>query len=231
MCRATLGATPVNRCTWAASAIFSCGVRGTPGWANTLNRVPELPNAHDGSLDPLRPSGRPSRRSGQACQVLISRRQVRRRQLPAVPVQVEYLVEPPETLVRAAPPRSTKNSAISACQRALTSVRRHRCLGGRVVLGLQVADEQAVVGQEERVVVPAGGAQRARASPATRRRAAARYSSSRSGRTRPQEADAVQRVPPRGWLEPGRRDHGDSASARLGAQSRQRSRDHARPDG
>src|SRR6185503_4152402 len=28
---------------------FSCGVRGTPRCANTLNRVPELPNAHDGS--------------------------------------------------------------------------------------------------------------------------------------------------------------------------------------
>src|ERR1035438_7704890 len=49
MCTATLGATPVNACTWAASAIFSCGVRGTPGCANTLNRVPVLPNAHDGS--------------------------------------------------------------------------------------------------------------------------------------------------------------------------------------
>src|SRR5437762_704903 len=49
MCTATLGATPVNACTCAASSIFSCGVRGTPGWANTLNRVPVLPNAHDGS--------------------------------------------------------------------------------------------------------------------------------------------------------------------------------------
>ncbi len=49
MCSATLGATPVNRCTTAASAIFSSGDRGTPGWLNTLNRVPELPNAHEGS--------------------------------------------------------------------------------------------------------------------------------------------------------------------------------------
>ena len=49
MCTATLGATPVYRCTCAASSIFSCGVRGTPGWANTLNRVPVLPNAQDGS--------------------------------------------------------------------------------------------------------------------------------------------------------------------------------------
>src|ERR1700733_4228822 len=48
MCTATLGAAPVYLCTCAASAIFSCGVRGTPGCANTLNRVPVLPNAHDG---------------------------------------------------------------------------------------------------------------------------------------------------------------------------------------
>src|SRR5438876_11508439 len=49
MCSATLGATPVNRWTWAASATFSYGVRGTPFWVNTLNLVPELPKAHDGS--------------------------------------------------------------------------------------------------------------------------------------------------------------------------------------
>ena len=49
MCRATLGAAPVKACTWAASAIFSYGSRGTPCWANTLNLVPELPKAHDGS--------------------------------------------------------------------------------------------------------------------------------------------------------------------------------------
>src|SRR5690349_10279076 len=49
MCNATDGATPVYLCTCAASAIFSNGSRGTPGCANTLNRVPELPNAHEGS--------------------------------------------------------------------------------------------------------------------------------------------------------------------------------------
>lgn len=48
MCSATVGATPVNACTWAASSSFSCGVRGTPCCANTLNRVPEFPYAHDG---------------------------------------------------------------------------------------------------------------------------------------------------------------------------------------
>src|SRR5580693_10096509 len=49
MCTATVGATPVTLCTCAASSIFSWTVRGTPGWANTLNRVPVLPNAQDGS--------------------------------------------------------------------------------------------------------------------------------------------------------------------------------------
>lgn len=48
MCRATVGAAPVNSCTFAASSSFSKGSRGTPGWANTLKRVPELPYAHDG---------------------------------------------------------------------------------------------------------------------------------------------------------------------------------------
>ena len=44
-----LGAIPVKRCTCAASSAFSHGVRGTPGWPNTLNRVPEFPKAQDGS--------------------------------------------------------------------------------------------------------------------------------------------------------------------------------------
>ncbi len=43
MCSDTRGARPVTACTWAASAIFSKGSRGTPGVENTLNRVPELP--------------------------------------------------------------------------------------------------------------------------------------------------------------------------------------------
>src|SRR5229473_4359870 len=49
MCTAMAGAAPVKRCTWAASCAFSHGVRGTPGWLNTLNRVPEFPNAQEGS--------------------------------------------------------------------------------------------------------------------------------------------------------------------------------------
>ena len=43
MCSATDGASPVKRCTAAASAIFSSTVRGVPGEPKTLNRVPELP--------------------------------------------------------------------------------------------------------------------------------------------------------------------------------------------
>jgi hypothetical protein len=39
----------VYRCTCAASESFSNGSRGTPGCENTLNRVPELPNAQLGT--------------------------------------------------------------------------------------------------------------------------------------------------------------------------------------
>src|SRR6266496_3961505 len=49
MCSATLGATPVCAWTCAASSSFSYALRGTPGWAKTLKRVPEFPNAHDGN--------------------------------------------------------------------------------------------------------------------------------------------------------------------------------------
>ena len=49
MCNATFGASPVSSFTFAASASFSWTVRGVPGVPNTLNRVPELPKAHDGN--------------------------------------------------------------------------------------------------------------------------------------------------------------------------------------
>src|SRR6476661_8774697 len=49
MCSATDGARPVSWCTCAASASFSSIVRGVPGVAKTLKRVPELPNAQEGS--------------------------------------------------------------------------------------------------------------------------------------------------------------------------------------
>ena len=47
----------------AASAIFSYGSRGTPSCAKTLNRVPELPNAHEGSSIRLLPAALPGRRA------------------------------------------------------------------------------------------------------------------------------------------------------------------------
>src|SRR4051794_37494722 len=49
MCSDTRGASPVTALTWAASEIFSTGVRGVPGVLNTLNRVPELPYAQLGT--------------------------------------------------------------------------------------------------------------------------------------------------------------------------------------
>jgi hypothetical protein len=49
MCNATDGANPVSACTCAASATFSSTDRGAPADPNTLNRVPEFPNAHDGN--------------------------------------------------------------------------------------------------------------------------------------------------------------------------------------
>ena len=49
MCRATEGASPVSSFTFAASVSFSWTVRGVPAVANTLKRVPEFPNAHEGS--------------------------------------------------------------------------------------------------------------------------------------------------------------------------------------
>ncbi len=43
MWSATVGTQPVKRLTVAASAIFANGSLAAPGWAKTLNRVPELP--------------------------------------------------------------------------------------------------------------------------------------------------------------------------------------------
>ena len=56
--------------------------------------------------------------------------------------------------------RSSKNSAISACQRALTSVASMAAWAASRSGDLDVADEQAVGREEERVVVPAGVGQR-----------------------------------------------------------------------
>ena len=61
MCSDTRGASPVSAFTWAASAIFSNGLRGAPGVVNTLNRVPELPYAQLGTS--IVNSSRPDRAS------------------------------------------------------------------------------------------------------------------------------------------------------------------------
>ena len=50
---ATDGATPVKRCTWAASSIFSYGFRAAPGFVKTLNRVPGVAVRPRRCLDPL----------------------------------------------------------------------------------------------------------------------------------------------------------------------------------
>src|SRR5947207_5155565 len=92
MCSATERATPVNVFTCAASAIFSCGVRGTPACGNTLNRVPELPNAQDGS------SMRCSRRA-----VMTRSRSTIMPLLHDLVLEVEDLLQDKESLVRRAP--------------------------------------------------------------------------------------------------------------------------------
>src|ERR1700746_2217604 len=93
MCTATLGATPVYRFTWAASSIFSCTVRGTPGCANTLNRVPVSPNAQDGSsICWARRADFTAVRSGISGHLQGSRSR-------CGSVQVENLVDPLEALV------------------------------------------------------------------------------------------------------------------------------------
>src|SRR5262245_15308474 len=145
MCSATLGAAPVNRWTWAASAIFSYGSRGTPCWANTLNLVPELPNAHEGSS-----TFRSRMPVATACSVVISVLLAWSRSC-----EVKNLLECAHLLV--------------GRRRSGHEVRRHQLLPPRVDrLGLhrrhgvvecarrlEVPEQRAVVVEEQRVVVPA----------------------------------------------------------------------------
>ena len=122
MCSATEGASPVNRCTVAASATFSSTVRGVPGVPNTLNRVPELPNAHDGTSIAW-PSS-----CGAICLNVFISRLVRSSWVGGssgvreLVLEVEDLGEDQEARVGGPPSSSSKNSAISACHRVLTSV-------------------------------------------------------------------------------------------------------------
>ncbi len=113
------GARPVKRCTWAASAIFSCTVRGVPGWPNTLNRVPELPNAQEGSS--IGCSARAESRSGRCTVMFVP---ARRRSGGSSSWSSRWKISSsrrkPVSGRRSA--RSTKKPAISPCQRAFTSV-------------------------------------------------------------------------------------------------------------
>src|SRR6478736_9213191 len=168
MCTATLGATPVNRCTCAASSIFSCGVRGVPGLANTLKRVPVFTNAQDGSsircasrafFTALR-SGISRHLSSAALIRLGTRRGTGQGARPARSVQVEDLVDPPEALVRAGPVEILKVRGHLRLPALVDGGARHRLLRRVEVAGLQVADEEALAGQEQRVVAPARRPQR-----------------------------------------------------------------------
>ena len=53
MCSATAGASPVKRCTCAASASFSNGSRGTPGWREHLEPGAGVAERPGGQLDRL----------------------------------------------------------------------------------------------------------------------------------------------------------------------------------
>src|SRR6185437_10305530 len=155
MCTAMTGATPVYWCTWAASSAFSNGSRGTPGWPNTLNRVPLLPNAQDGSsIWWFLRASLTAVRSRIRGHLLGSRASSR----GLFSVEVEDLFDPGEGLVRRA--AGHEEPGHLGLPAAVDAGRRHRGERGLVVAGFQVADEQAVTGEEDRVVAPAGLAQR-----------------------------------------------------------------------
>src|SRR6476619_2806754 len=105
MCTAMRGATPVKRCTCAASSAFSHGVRGTPGWPNTLNRVPEFPKAQEGS--------------SISCPFSAALTAVRSRIWCSSPlsVHVKYLADPPEPPVGPDPPPKTDPLHACSCLR------------------------------------------------------------------------------------------------------------------
>src|SRR5690348_1341525 len=146
MCTATLGATPVYRFTCAASSIFSCTVRGTPGCANTLNRVPVLPNAQDGSsICWARRAVFTAVRSGISGHLQAA-------DLGAVTgyalVQVENFVDPLEALVGLLAAEIGEVRCHAGLPAAVDAGLRHPLQRGRVVVGFQVAHQEAVAGQE-----------------------------------------------------------------------------------
>src|SRR6266511_5787537 len=148
MCSATLGATPVCAWTRAASSSFSYGVLGTPGCANTLKRVPELPNAHDGSSICCRLSAS-----------LAAARSVIVHLLPVVPGpfswQVEDLHQGPHALVGALALQLVEQVSHLGLPALVHRRAVHRRARRGEVLALEVADQQPVLPQEQRVVAPA----------------------------------------------------------------------------
>src|SRR5688572_27537219 len=148
MCSATLGATPVNRCTAAASSIFSCAVRGTPSCGKTLNRVPELPNAHDGVSMCWR-------RRAASTRLRVSGVITGLQLL----VQIEYLVEHLHAKVGPAVGQPDEEIRHLGLPPGVDLGGVHRGLCGREVLGMQVPDEKPVLAQEQRIVAPTGVAQ------------------------------------------------------------------------
>src|SRR5215472_13062358 len=156
MCTAMLGAAPVNACTWAASSAFSHGVRGTPGWPNTLNRVPVLPNAHEGSsISCCRRAALTAARSRIpfiSTSTLTS--------MPDRSVQVEDLGDPLEPLIRRPAIQLGEVRRHFRLPALVDCGSRHPVERGQVVLGFQVTDQQPVLGEEEAVVTPSSIAQR-----------------------------------------------------------------------
>src|SRR5215471_8386288 len=139
MCTAMTGATPVYLCTWAASSAFSLGVRGTPGWPNTLNRVPVLPNAQEGSsicccasaaLAPVR-----SRISGHL----------------HYSVHVKYLFDPLEPLVGRAAVEFGEIGRHFPLPPGIDLGLGHAVERGLVIRRFHVPHEQPVLGQEQAV--------------------------------------------------------------------------------
>src|SRR6516162_154432 len=156
MCTAMLGATPVNRWTWAASSAFSHGVRGTPGWPNTLNRVPVFPNAQEGSsISCCRRAALTAARSRIpfiSTSTLTS--------MPGWSVQVEDLGDPLEPLIRRPAVQLGEVRRHLRLPAPVDCGSRHPVECGLVVIGFQITDQEPVLGEEEAVVTPPSIVQR-----------------------------------------------------------------------
>src|SRR5690242_2440178 len=144
MCTAMRGATPVKRCTCAASSAFSHGVRGTPGWPNTLNRVPEFPKAQEGS--------------SISCPFSAALTAVRSRIWCSSPlsVHVKYLADPLESLVGRKAVEFGEVGRHVPLPPGVDLGRGHAVERGLVILRFQVSNQQPVLRQEQAVVPPPG---------------------------------------------------------------------------